>query len=76
MDEWSLWVLEHGLPPLPTSVQKGDSVPVARWAGITVDAVLHVQWMRDDDEPDDDFLGSQSPDISGMTARSPTDCWA
>ena len=57
MDEWSLWVLENGLPTLPTPVKKGESVPVARWAGITVGAVLHVQWMLDD-EPHDDFLAS------------------
>jgi hypothetical protein len=44
MDEWSLWVLENGLPDLPVSVQKGESVPEARWAGGTVGAVLQVRW--------------------------------
>jgi hypothetical protein len=67
MDEWSLWVLENGLPELPVSVKKGESVPVARWAGGTVGAVLHVQWMCDHDDrdahhrapEDDDFLASE-----------------
>jgi hypothetical protein len=67
MDEWSLWVLENGLPELPVSVKKGESVPVARWAGHTVGAVLHVQWMCDHDDSDahhrapeeDDFLASE-----------------
>jgi hypothetical protein len=58
MDEWSIWVLENGLPTMPILVKKGASVPAARWAGITVGAVLHVQWMLDD-EPDEDFLASQ-----------------
>ncbi len=67
MDEWSMWVLENGLPELPVSVQKGESVPVARWVGHTVGAVLHVQWMCDHDDSDahyrapenDDFLASE-----------------
>jgi hypothetical protein len=67
MDEWSLWVLENGLPELPISVKKGESVPVARWAGHTVGAVLHVQWMWEHDDSDahhrapedDDFLASE-----------------
>jgi hypothetical protein len=58
MDEWSLWVLENGLPILPIAVKKGESVPVARWVGTTVAAVLHVQWMWGH-EPDDDFLVSE-----------------
>ena len=59
MDEWSLWVLENGLPTLPILVNRGDSVPVARWAGITVGAVLHVQWMWEHYEGDDDLLPSE-----------------
>ena len=58
MDEWSRWVLENGLPTLPIAVKKGESVPVARWVGTTVAAVLHVQWMWSY-EPDDDFLASE-----------------
>ena len=59
MDEWSIWVLENGLPTMPILVKKGDSVPVARWAGITVGAVLHVQWMWEHYEGDDDLLPSE-----------------
>lgn len=54
MDEWSLWVLENGLFELPVSVKKGESVPVARWAGGTVGAVLH-QWSWEHYEGDDDL---------------------
>jgi hypothetical protein len=43
MTEWSLWVLDHGLPPLPDRVAFGDSVPIAYWAGPLVGAVSHVQ---------------------------------
>ena len=33
MTDWSLWVLDHGLPDIPAAVAVGESVPVARWAG-------------------------------------------
>lgn len=59
MDEWSLWVLEHGLPNLPASVKKGESVPVARWVGGRVGAVLHVQWMWEHHAGDDDLRPSE-----------------
>lgn len=58
VDEWSLWVLENGLPGLPMAVKKGESVPVARWVGRSVGAVLHVQWMREHYEDDDDLTPS------------------
>ena len=66
MDEWSLWVLENGLPTLPILVNRGDSVPVARWAGITVGAVLHVQWMWEHYEGDDDLLPSEDDFLASM----------
>lgn len=44
MTEWSLWVLENGLPDLPDRVATGESVPVAYWAGPRFGAVLHVKW--------------------------------
>ena len=59
MEEWSLWVLDNGLPDLPVVMRKGESVPVARWVGAAVAAVLHVQWMWGSDDPDDDFLASE-----------------
>ena len=43
----------------PIAVEKGESVPVARWIGTAVAAVLHVQWMWGSDDPDDDYLASE-----------------
>lgn len=42
MSDWSEWVLDHGLPPLPPTLGDDDLVPVARWAGERFGAVLHV----------------------------------
>jgi hypothetical protein len=55
MTEWSLWVLDHGLPPLPDRIEFGQSIPVAYWDGPLVGAVLHVQAIAADpdfDEPE------------------------
>jgi hypothetical protein len=53
MEGWSLWVLDHGLPDLPATVEVGESVPVARWAGPRFGAVLHVDWSWSEDHEDD-----------------------
>jgi hypothetical protein len=53
MTDWSLWVLDNGLPKLPDRVEVGESVPVARWVGARFAAVLHVQWRWGDSEEDD-----------------------
>ena len=53
--EWSLWVLDHGLPSLPERIEFGQSIPVACWAGPLVGAVLHIQATAADpdfDEPE------------------------
>ena len=57
MSEWSLWVLDHGLPELPEGVANGESVPVARWVGPEFAAVLHV-YFRPGDEGDPDDAAS------------------
>jgi hypothetical protein len=53
MSDWSEWVLDHGLPPLPAVLGDDDAVPIARWAGPRFGAVLHVtrHW-EDEDTPD------------------------
>src|SRR5436853_2432704 len=58
MSDWSAWVLDNGLPDLPETVEVGWSVPIARWVGEQVGAVLHVQWNWSDDH-DDDELNSE-----------------
>jgi hypothetical protein len=58
MTDWSLWLLDHGLPELPERVELGQSVPVARWAGRRFGAVLHLQWNWSDDH-EDDYLATE-----------------
>lgn len=57
MGEWSVWVLDHGLPEPPRSVDRDQSVPVARWVGPRFGAVLHVRWFHTGG-PDEDFLAA------------------
>lgn len=58
MGDWSLWVLDHGVPELPNTVSVGELVPVAYWVGPAFGAVLHVQWRWGDPE-DEDYLISE-----------------
>jgi hypothetical protein len=55
-NDWSLYVIEHGLPDLPPTVRVGESVPVARWVGPRRAAVLHVEWSWSDDHLDDELV--------------------
>ncbi len=57
MTDWSLWVLDHGLPDFPEVVRVGESVPVAHWVGPAFASVLHVAW-RWGDPDDEDYLVS------------------
>jgi hypothetical protein len=57
--DWSVWVLDHGLPGLPVDVRRGQSVPVARWPGPRFGAVLHLQWMWGNDDDGDDYLATE-----------------
>jgi hypothetical protein len=61
-EQWSRWVLENGLPPLPGSeLAIGESVPVAYWIGPTTAAVLHVSRTRY--EEDDEVLTETDIDL-------------
>ena len=58
--DWSLWVLEHGLPDLPDRLAGGESVPVASWTGPDSAAVLHLRRRPmsgpgDPQDPDEPF---------------------
>jgi hypothetical protein len=44
--EWTVRVLEGGLPPLPERLEPGDAVPVAVWRGERYGAVLFVRLWR------------------------------
>ncbi|RBY95141.1 hypothetical protein DQ237_15725 [Blastococcus sp. TF02-8] len=53
-EQWSRWVLAHGLPELPgRDLPLGRSVPVGCWVGPDTAAVAHVRYLRwdDDEEP-------------------------
>jgi hypothetical protein len=52
-NSWDLWVLDNGLPDLPETVQKGESVPIARWVGPRFGAVLRVEWCWAAEPPPD-----------------------
>src|SRR5215471_14523738 len=57
-EQWSRWVLVHGLPALPgTELDVDQAVPVAYWIGPTTAAVLHVRrYVVEDMGEDDDLL--------------------
>lgn len=59
MTDWSIWVLDHGLPDLPQGVELGASVPVARWVGPRFAAVCHLQWMWSH-RHDHDYLATET----------------
>lgn len=54
-----MWVLENGLPEWPESLERGMSVPVARWAGAEWGAVFQLQWNWYEDDPDDDYIATE-----------------
>jgi hypothetical protein len=51
--EWTVRVLEDGLPPLPDRLERGQTVPVAFWRGEKYGAVLFVRLWRNG-QPDSD----------------------
>lgn len=51
--EWTVRVLEDGLPPLPERLEPGQTVPVAFWRGERYGAVLFVRLWRNG-QPDSD----------------------
>jgi hypothetical protein len=46
---WAEWILQNGLPPLPLRLEKGMSVPLARWIGHEYAGVLFVEWAWSED---------------------------
>lgn len=48
--ELGAWVLDDGLPPLPSELGVDDIVPIARWRGEEVGAVLFASRYFDDDD--------------------------
>lgn len=52
--DWGLWVLEHGLPPLPPALDDEDEVPISFWTGPRCASVVFRSWSHDPDEVDDE----------------------
>ncbi len=57
--EWNAWVLDNSLPTPPRGLSRGQSVPVARYAGSPFGAVMHLQWSWDEEEPDEDYVATE-----------------
>src|SRR4051812_10096951 len=69
ISDWGSWVLDHGLPALPSSLGDEDAVPVAMWAGHRFGAVLNVQWYVDDED------GEKSSDTEVLLFRRSDEGW-
>jgi hypothetical protein len=52
----SLVALERGIKQEARLPERGESIPIARWAGATVGAVLQLQWAWGHSDPSDDHL--------------------
>lgn len=50
--ELGIWVLDHGLLPLPPDLDLDETVAIARWSGDEYGAVLFVSRYVDEDEQD------------------------
>ena len=80
-EEWSRWVLDHGLPELPGPDLVGrQSVPVSYWIGPETAAVLHIRRGHWDDEEDTTeidvqlfLLNNDVWDFSGSGGAGPVD---
>lgn len=59
METWCRWVLDNGLPDLPTAVELGEAIPIARWVGERCAAVLFVS--RGLATADDDLYATAQP---------------
>ncbi len=67
--ELGIWVLDHGLPPLPLELKIDETVPIARWTGPEYGAVLFVSWYLDDEE------GESTVDADVQTYRRCGGAW-
>ena len=63
-DEWGEWVLDHGLPDMPTALAEDDEVPIACWAGRRFGVVLFRSWWSGGDADDEDGIADQERDVN------------
>ena len=56
MSSWGQWVLLYGLPRHPERLERGESVPLARWVGTSRAAVLFALWQWADQQKSEDLL--------------------
>jgi hypothetical protein len=52
--QWAVQVLEHGLPPLPAELERGQTVPAAVWRGDQAGGVLFVRLWKNG-QPDSEI---------------------
>jgi hypothetical protein len=64
VDEWTVLVLEAGLPPLPRQLAPGETIPIALWRGERHGAALFVRRWRNGNIDSDCAISERSPDGS------------
>jgi hypothetical protein len=62
IEEWTVRVLEDGLPPLPDRLELGQTVPVAFWRGKRHGAVLFVRLWKNGQPDSDCAITERAPD--------------
>jgi hypothetical protein len=64
IERWTVQVLEEGLPPLPSQLEKGQTVPIALWRGERYGAVVFVRLWRNGQVDHDCAITSKAGDGS------------
>jgi hypothetical protein len=62
--EWTVRVLDDGLPPLPAQLKPGQTVAVARWRGQRHGAVVFVRLWKNGNVDNDCAIAERAPDGS------------
>ena len=55
-DDWGIWVLQHGFPPFPLVLLRGEAVPVARYVGHDLASVMDLDWSWGNDNAAEDCV--------------------
>ncbi len=62
--EWTVRVLNGGLPPVPAGLEPGQTVPVALWRGERYGAVLFLRLWKDGNVDSDCAIAARAEDGS------------
>jgi hypothetical protein len=66
IEEWTVRVLEDGLPLLPGRLERGETLPVAFWCGERYGAVLFVRLWKNGQPDSDCAITERAPDGSWL----------